>query len=149
MNIKLIKYFSGVVIIVLAVGCIQHNHDDHSHGKPAVHADGEHHEHSEQIGQEEVHLVQKQMDVMGIELGNFQYLNLSTTVKANGQLELPPQNKASLGAIMGGRVKTVNVLEGDYVVKGQILASLEHPDFVEMQEQYMGSKSQLVFLEKE
>lgn len=109
------------------------------------------HDHDSEEGgnSEEVHLVQKQMDVMNITLGTFQYLNLSTTVKSNGQLELPPQNKASLSAVMGGRVKSVNVLEGDYVMAGQTLATIEHPDFVDLQEQYLTAKADLEFLEND
>lgn len=141
---KKTTYILGILatVFVLGLGCGQSSSDEHGEGE-----DG--HGHGEEGSKEEVHLVQKQMDVMGIELGKFQHLNLSTTVKSNGQLELPPQNKASLSAVMGGRVKSVNVLEGDYVTKGQVLAALEHPDFVEMQEQYMTATSQLSFLEKD
>ena len=137
-----IKYIISIVIIAFTFSCNQQSSEVN---KP----EEENQEHTEVESDEEVHLVQKQMDVMEIKLGGFQYLNLSTTVKANGQLELPPQNKASLSTIMGGRVKSVTIIEGDYVTKGQILAQLEHPDFVEIQEQYLASKSQLSFLEKE
>ena len=110
---------------------------------------GGHHEHEEAKKEDEVHLLQKQMDVMGIELGHFQEIDLSTTVKSNGQLELPPRNKASLCAIMGGRVKDVFVIEGDHVKKGQTLALLEHPDFIQMQQEYAESRSKLNFFKKD
>lgn len=117
---------------------------DHTHD----HAEDTH-AGEEEAAMDEVHLVQKQMDVMGIKLGPFQYLNLSTTVKANGHLELPPQNKASLSAVMAGRVTRINVLEGDYVRKGKTLAMLENPVFVEMQQDYLSAKSRLAFLESD
>lgn len=126
---------------LMAVGCTQQNTENHTHE--------EGHAHEAAANEEEVHLVQQQMDVMDIQLGEFQYLNLSTTVKSNGQLELPPQNKASLSAVMGGRVRSISVLEGDYVTRGQVLATLEHPDFIEMQEQYMAARGQLAFIEKD
>ncbi len=106
------------------------------------------HEPEEAKKEDEEHLLQKQMDVMGIELGQFREVNLSTTVKANGQLELPPRNKASLSTVLGGRVKDVFVIEGDHVTKGQTLALLEHPDFIQMQQDYIESRSKLTFLEK-
>ena len=109
----------------------------------------DHNEHEEEKKQDEVHLLQKQMDVMGIELGHFQEINLSTTVKSNGQLQLPPRNKASLGSLIGGRVKDIFVIEGDHVKKGQTLALLEHPDFIQMQQEYVESRSKLNFLEKD
>lgn len=134
-----------ILLFTISCGASDKNNQGDEHKEESAH----NHEVNKEENKEEVHLVQKQMDVMGIELGKFQYLNLSTTVKSNGQLELPPQNKASLSAIMGGRVKSVNVLVGDYVTKGQILATLEHPVFVELQEQYLTSKSQLKFLEND
>ena len=136
------RFTIGILTVLFTLGCEQP-----SANEPGDKDEG--HAHGEEPGKEEVHLVQKQMDVMGIELGKFRYLNLSTTVKSNGQLELPPQNKASLSALVGGRVKSINVLEGDYVTKGQALATLEHPDLVDMQEQYMTAKSQLDLLEKD
>ena len=91
---------------------------------------------------EEVHLMQQQMDVMDIKLGSFQYLNLRQAVQANGRLELPPQNKASLSAVLGGRVKKIYVLEGDKVRKGQILAEMEHPSFIQLQSDFLKSKAE-------
>lgn len=136
--------YTIIMLSLLAFGCGEHSHDGHEghdHGE-------ESHEEEEADSKTEVHLLQNQMDIMGIEMGNFQFLNLSTTVKSNGQLEVPPQNKASLSALLGGRVKSVNVLAGDYVHKGQVLAMLEHPDFIELQEKYLAARVKSGLLEK-
>lgn len=138
---KKVNYISTFILMFLLAGCSGFNHD-HSH-----HDSGGHEESETGKVKEEVHLLQKQMDVMNIQLGQFQYLNLSTTVKSNGQLDLPPQNQASLSSVLGGRVVEVFVIEGEQVQKGQALASLEHPDFVELQEQYLKAKSHFAFLE--
>jgi len=95
-----------------------------------------------------VSLQQKQLDVMKIKLGKIKYVNLGSTLKVNGQLELPPQRKASVSAIVGGRVKSVAVIEGDYVNKGQVLARLNNPEFISMQRDYLSAKSNISFLEK-
>jgi len=95
-----------------------------------------------------VSLQQKQLDVMEIKLGKIKYVNLGKTLKVNGQLELPPQRKASVSAIVGGRVKSVAVIEGDYVTKGQVLAKLNNPEFIAMQRDYLSAKSNIIFLEK-
>ena len=133
-----IKYIAIIFLAFSFFGC------SHSHEEEEDQNQMELTEKEEKMN--EVHLLQKQMDVMDIQLGTFQFINLSTTVKSNGQLELPPQNQASLSALMGGRVKSIFVLEGDFVNKGQILAQLEHPDFAELQEQYLSTKIRLVFL---
>ncbi|PCH51932.1 MAG: hypothetical protein COC22_04900 [Flavobacteriaceae bacterium] len=95
-----------------------------------------------------VSLQQKQLKVMDIKIGTTKLVNLGATLKVNGQLELPPQRKASVSAIVGGRVQSVAVIEGDYVTKGQVLARLNNPEFITMQRDYLSAKSNLSFLEK-
>ncbi|AMC11776.1 hypothetical protein Lupro_11070 [Lutibacter profundi] len=96
-----------------------------------------------------VTLQQKQLEVMDIELGTTKQVNLGATLKVNGQLELPPQKRASVSAIVGGRVESVAVIEGDYVKKGQIIAQLNNPKFITMQREYLIAKSNFSFLEKD
>ena len=91
----------------------------------------------------------KQLDVMNIQLGTVKQLNLGATLKVNGQLEVPPQNMASISAIIGGRVQSVGVIEGDYVKKGQVIARLNNPEFITMQREYLSAKSNISFLEKD
>lgn len=146
---KKLRYTIILSLIVSVYGCMQQNNSETGQEQNGHAHDNENIQDGQTDSDEEVHLVQQQMDVMGIELGKFQHLNLSTTVKSSGRLELPPQNKASLSALLGGRVKSVGILEGDYVRKGQVLAQLEHPDFVEMQEKYMMAKSRLNFVEQD
>jgi len=90
-----------------------------------------------------------QFTTAGIELGNFDRRNLKSVVKANGYLELPPQKRAFVSTFIGGVVKSVNVIQGKFVKKGQTLAVLEHPDFTRIQEEYLKAKDNMAFLEKE
>ena len=142
-----IRYIIIVLSLLVVGGC----NNPESTAEDAHTHDAEHddHGHESEASEEEVHLVQRQMDVMDIGLGQFQELNLSTTVKANGELELPPQNRASLSAVLGGRVKSIQVVQGDFVTKGQTLAMLEDPTFVDLQREYMTAHSQLTYLEKD
>ncbi len=90
----------------------------------------------------------KQLNVMQIELGTLQSVNLGNTLKVNGQLELPPQKMASVSALLGGSVEKVTVIEGDYVKKGQVIAYLKNPEFIRMQRDYLTSKGNFSFLKK-
>ena len=69
----------------------------------------------------EVEFSQEQLDLMQVKIDTPQERYISTSVKATGVLELPPQNKASLSAIAEGRVKNIKVTEGVAVKKGEIL----------------------------
>lgn len=138
-----IKNITLGMLLLWMAGCAGNSGSDmagHGHG---------HDDHEEEHNEEQVALLPKQLEVMDIQLGKFQRINLSTTVKSNGQLELPPQNKASLSAIFGGRVKSVLVIEGKPVKKGQVLAYLENPKFIEIQKDYLTSKDQAAYFEKE
>ncbi|MCL6103850.1 MAG: efflux RND transporter periplasmic adaptor subunit [Bacteroidetes bacterium] len=97
----------------------------------------------------ELMLTKKQFNVMKIELGSVVDKNLTNIVKANGFITSPPQNKATVSPVMGGVVKSITVIPGSYVKKGQVLAYLEHPDYIQLQEDYLKAKSSLVFFEQE
>lgn len=107
-------------------------------------------QHSEEAPHENVvSLTMQQMKAIGLKLGGIEKYNLSTTVKSNGRTALLPQNKASVSALVSGAVKNIFVIEGDFVKKGQILATLEHPDIVDMQQQYLENVNSLEFLEQD
>ena len=117
-----------------------HSHDEEVSGS---HSDGAEEEKSDYL----VHLKPDQLRVMDIKIGSFKMMNLSTTVKTNGQLELPPQNKASLSAVISGRVKEVKVIEGQKVRKGQVLAVMENPEAIDLQQEYVALKNQVEYVE--
>ncbi|MEW6006293.1 MAG: efflux RND transporter periplasmic adaptor subunit [Stygiobacter sp.] len=97
----------------------------------------------------EVILSQKQLESVGIQLGSVEQRNLTGIIKTNGFLRVAPQHKASISAFMGGVVKSIFVQVGDYVKKGQTLALLEHPDYIQLQDDYLKAQSNYNFLEKQ
>jgi cobalt-zinc-cadmium efflux system membrane fusion protein len=96
-----------------------------------------------------VELTKEQFETFDIEFGKVEEMNLSTTIKASGHLEVPPQNKAEVSSYVGAVVKFISVLEGSKVQKGQTLAILEHPDFIKLQQEYVDTKNSLSYLQKE
>ena len=96
-----------------------------------------------------VNLTEAQMNAVGITTGKIESKNLSSVVKASGQLEVPPQNRAEVTTLQSGVVRQIFVLEGNYVKKGQILATIENPEFLRMQQEYLTSKSNFSYLDKE
>jgi len=70
-------------------------------------------------------------------------------VNATGLIDVPPENKARVSAIMGGYIKSTPLLIGDSVKKGQVLVTLENPAFVTLQQEYMELNEQLVYLKSE
>jgi membrane fusion protein, heavy metal efflux system len=85
----------------------------------------------------------------GITLSTIEERNLKEIVKCNGVLTLPPQNRANISSLAAGTVKDVFVIEGDYVSKGKVLATLLSTQAIQIQGEYIKAKDNLVFLEKE
>ena len=94
-------------------------------------------------------ITSKQFKAAGIELDYVQKTELSETFEVTGELDLPPQNFAEVSTPIGGIIKSINVIEGDYVNKGQKVMDLSTPDLIRLQEDYLTSRSSLEYLEKD
>ncbi|MFN8340780.1 MAG: efflux RND transporter periplasmic adaptor subunit [Cyclobacteriaceae bacterium] len=97
----------------------------------------------------EVALTAAQYGVLHLELGGVTKHNLSASIQATGMLDVPPKNLVSISAPLGGFVKRTELLQGMKVQRGQILITLEHPDYIQLQQDYLDGKSQLLFSELE
>ncbi|QNJ99098.1 efflux RND transporter periplasmic adaptor subunit [Constantimarinum furrinae] len=98
---------------------------------------------------EEVVLTAKQFDALQMKVDTLQKRNMSGYVEANGQLEVPPQNEATITTVVGANVVSIEVIEGDKVNKGQTVAYLSHPNIIEKQTDYLNAFSNSQFLKKE
>lgn len=67
----------------------------------------------------------------------------------NGILVIPPQNRATVTLTMGGSIRSTSLLPGAYVKKGSVLATLENPDFIALQQSYLDSHAQNEYLRTE
>lgn len=97
----------------------------------------------------EVMLTAKQFDALQMEIDTLKMRNMSGYVEANGQLEVPPQNEATVTTVVGANVVSIEVIEGDKVNKGQTVAYLSHPNIIEKQTDYLDAFSNSQFLKKE
>ena len=84
-----------------------------------------------------------------IKLGTTQMRNMAGMVTANGKLEVPPQNEASVTTVFGANIRSIDVIEGQQVKKGQVLAYISHPDIVGIQTQFLNAFNQFKLKEKE
>ncbi len=92
-------------------------------------------------------LNKEQFKLAEIVLGNFEMKNLSGAIKVNGMLDVPPQNLISISPPIGAFLKSTEMLQGMRVNKGQVIAVMQNADFIQLQQDYIDTKSQLEFLE--
>lgn len=82
-------------------------------------------------------------------LGKVALQTFTKGVKTSGYIDVPPINRAKVSAIMGGYIKKSPLLVGDEVKKGQLLVTIENPDFIEIQQNYLEITEQLKYLKSE
>ncbi|UZH54158.1 efflux RND transporter periplasmic adaptor subunit [Salinimicrobium tongyeongense] len=106
-------------------------------------------DHAEEGGMGQVHLSELKFNSLGIEIDTLPTKPLSDAIAATGQLEVPPQYEATVTAVIGANITSIEVIEGDDVRKGQVLAYLSHPNLTRLQTDYMTAYNRMQFLEKE
>ena len=94
-------------------------------------------------------LTQAQFDGENMALGALAEYDFNETVKVNGMIDVPPQNKSSVTTFIGGYITRTPLLIGDRVKKGQLLVTLENTVFVELQQNYLEVSEQLNYLKSE
>ncbi|WP_258929705.1 efflux RND transporter periplasmic adaptor subunit [Flavobacterium davisii] len=70
-------------------------------------------------------------------------------MKASGYTTVPPQNKANVSTLINGIVKDIYVLEGTYVEKGKVLATIQNLEVTKIQEDYQTAVANIDYLQLE
>lgn len=102
-----------------------------------------------EIDSNEIDITKNQFEGENMAFGTFTEQDFPETVKANGMIDVPPHNKSSVTSFIGGYVTKTPLLIGDKVEKGQMLVTLENPEFVEIQQNYLEVVEQLNYLKSE
>jgi membrane fusion protein, heavy metal efflux system len=97
----------------------------------------------------DVEITNRQFGMGKMELGNLSSNPFHKSIRANGMLDVPPENKATVSVYFGGYVKDVQLLPGEKVSKGQKLFVLENPDYVQVQQDFLEAKSRLRYLKQD
>lgn len=96
-----------------------------------------------------VDLTEDQFKTVNIQYGTVEEKNLSSVIRASGVLDVPPQQLLTVSSPYGGTLKSTELLQGKPVTKGEVIAVLENPEFIQLQQDYLDYKSQLVYLKEE
>jgi cobalt-zinc-cadmium efflux system membrane fusion protein len=96
-----------------------------------------------------VELSEDQFKTVNIQYGAVEDKNLSSVIRASGVLDVPPQQLITVSSPYGGTLKSTELLQGKPVTKGEVIAVLENPEFIQLQQDYLDYKSQLVYLKEE
>ena len=94
-------------------------------------------------------LTNKQFETSEMEFGTFSKEAFRSVIRATGRLDVPPEYRSTVSAYFGGYVKQISLLEGQKVKKGQVLFTLESPDYIETQQDFLEAQSMLSYLKSD
>lgn len=96
-----------------------------------------------------VNLTDAQIKNAGIETGGIEQKSISTILKVNGVIDVPPQNMISISVPLGGFLKSTKLLPGMHVIKGEVIATMEDQQYIQLQEEYLTAMANNKFIEGE
>jgi cobalt-zinc-cadmium efflux system membrane fusion protein len=96
-----------------------------------------------------IQISKAQFDQNNMELVVIKEMEFPVSITTSGMIDVPPENRAVVSATMGGYIKKTPLLIGDKVRKGQLLVTIENPEYVALQQEYMEVNGQLSYLKAE
>jgi cobalt-zinc-cadmium efflux system membrane fusion protein len=97
----------------------------------------------------EIKVTDEQFNAMKMEWGQLHIGEFSEELSVQGTVKIPVEGLREISAYYGGFVQDLKLIEGEAVRKGQVLFTLENPDFIRLQQEFLETKSQLTYLKSE
>ena len=96
-----------------------------------------------------VQLTKEQASLAQLELASIEQGKMKGMTHLNGVIDVPPTGIASVSIPMGGYIQDINLIPGTFVKKGQVLATVKDPAYVQLQENYLATKAKLSYLQQD
>ncbi len=125
-----------MILLVIAAGCGTNNKEQ----PEDVAAD---------VSGDIVVLTNEQAKNTQIETVSITKRSLGSVLRANGKIEVPPQNMVSVSFPLGGFLKSTKLLPGAHVGKGEVIAVMEDQQFIQLQQDYLTAKARQAYLQNE
>ncbi len=98
---------------------------------------------------ETVFLTKQEKDEAGIQTCKIKHQEILKTIECKGKLLPLPASIATVTAPLNGFVRYAYYGKGEYIAQGTILAVLEHPDYIKIQEEFLKAKNKLAYQKNE
>ncbi len=129
---KPIIYLAGLLFLLSACGDKQTAIEDTEEKSSAI-----------------VTLTDEQVKNAAIATGKIEQKDISSVLKLNGHIDVPPQNMVSISVPLGGYLKSTKLLPGMHVNKGEAIAVVEDQQYIQLQQDYLTAKARIGYLENE
>ncbi len=134
------KYINhGIIYAILATAAISCNGGGKTSEMPG----------EAQLEPDQIRVTAEQFQTNGMAMAQPELRSFGDVLEVSGTIDVPPESRAAVSAVYGGFVKSFSLLIGDRIRKGQLVATLENPEFLNLQQQYLEIREQLGYLESE
>jgi cobalt-zinc-cadmium efflux system membrane fusion protein len=96
-----------------------------------------------------VQLTKEQLALAKLTLEPIKQGKMKGEAHLNGVVDVPPTGVASVSIPLGGYIQDINLIPGTYVKKGQTLATVKDPSYIQLQENYLAAKAKLDYLQQD
>lgn len=96
-----------------------------------------------------ISITDTQFEKSGFKIGQLEERAFNSVLSVTGKIHLPNKSRQTITSNVSGIVNHFGVIKGHWVKKGQRLFTLSNPELIDMQQQYLESKSELVYLNDE
>jgi cobalt-zinc-cadmium efflux system membrane fusion protein len=125
-----------LISFILLTACGTKKNPETSSEKPAT-------------NQNMVTLSAAQMASAKIISGVLEERTISSVIKVTGKVDVPPQNMISVSMPLGGYLRSTKLLPGMQLKKGETIAIMEDQQYIQLQQDYLTTKSKLTYAEAE
>ena len=126
--------WAGFTFFAKQTGSEAHAHEEHEH---------------EEVDFDHIPLTAKQVSTVDLKMGEAVEREMDATIDAKGSLVLRAQAIGDVASLMGGIVKSISVKEGQFVQKGQVVATVENTDVVSLQREYYSAAKECELARKD
>jgi len=85
-----------------------------------------------------------QFETAGMVIGSLEKKIFSETVNVRGMISAPPNGMAGVSSFVTGNAGRIFINIGDYVSKGQLLLTVNSPEFIRLQQEYAETEARLI-----
>ncbi len=103
----------------------------------------------EQAVEKVIQLTDAQLKNSNIVSGKLEKRSISSILKVNGVIDVPPQNMVSISVPLGGFLRSTKLLPGMHIAKGEVIAVMEDPQYIQLQQDYLSAAANLKYTEAE
>ncbi len=96
-----------------------------------------------------INISQDQFVRSGYEISKIETKDFPLELHVNGHLDIPRKDHFTISSYVGGIIQGLDLIEGEFVRKGQPLFTLSSTDIITLQQEYLQLRSEMDFLNDE